>query len=154
MGYIFTTGLGWNNTVALLHNFSISDGVDEPSPGIAMYAPVGSSTYDWRVRGYCLSYSSSFTRMPYPNPKTVSMSFLPPPFDVPGQTQGSAIPTWRNYQCIEGQAGVCEYTVSETIIHQVVGYGAFVQPGWMPGNGLTNRAPKPMSELYGYRWMP
>ena len=154
MGFIFTTGLGWNNTVSLLHLVSMYDGIDEPSPGIAMYAPIGSSTYDWRNRGYALNYSSSFTRMPYPNPKTVSVSFLPPPFDVPGQSQGNNIPTWRNYQCIEGSAGVCEFTVSETVIHQVVGYGCLVQPGWLPGNGLTNRAPKPMQELYGYRWMP
>jgi len=154
MGFVFTTGLGWNYTTSLLHLFSIVDGVIEPSPGIAMYAPVGNSTYEWRLRGYSLKYSSSFSRMHYPGSKNVAVSFLPPPFDSPGQSQNENIPVWRNFQSFEGRANICEYTVWETIAHQVFGYGGFVNKGWFPDSSLKNRKPKPKNELYGFYWMP
>jgi len=153
MGLVFTTGMGWNSIVHLLHATSADDGIAAPSPGIGTYAPTGGTSYRWLWRGYRLHYTRTFSRM-YSGTKTVDLHFLPPPFDAAGGEARNDVPSWRKAQVYEDNAGLWEFTIQETISPQILGFAPFVPAGWMPGDGLTNMAPRSVDELYGYYFMP
>lgn len=80
--------------------------------------------------------------------------FLPPPFDKAGGEARNDVPSWRKAQILEGNAGLWELTIGETVTPQILGFAPFVREGWLPGDGLTNLAPRPMNELYGRYFMP
>lgn len=63
MGFVFTTGLGWNYIIHFLHATSADDGIDDPSPGIGTYAPTGGTDYNWLRRGYRLHFTRTFNRL-------------------------------------------------------------------------------------------
>jgi len=153
MGFVFTTGMGWNYITRLLNYVHEEAGLDDPTPGIPTYAPTGGTDHRWRWRGYALEYSRSFSAL-YSGSTNVCVHPLPPPFDKAGDHPGRHIPSWRKAQIYEGNAGMWEYTVSETIAPTIHGFAPFVREGWMPGDGLTNMVPKAKSELYGYYFMP
>lgn len=153
-GLNFTTGMGWYYIVNFLHHTSQDDGFEDPSPGITTYAPNGSTASSWLNRGYRLSFNRTFDRLGYTGVTNVQAYLLPPPFDEAGGEARNDIPNWRKFHVYEGHAGIWEFTINETVSPTVLGYGAFVPPGWMPGEGLTNLAPRPAHELFGKFFMP
>jgi hypothetical protein len=145
-GRVNTTGLGQNQIATLLHIHSLTDDIDEPVPGMTMFAYTAGIDYTARTRVWGLFYSGREAL----HFDSTSIAQLPPPWEDTEQTVEqiaevlyATVPIWRRINMME-KANVpqTEFTVHSTIAPAAAVAGALMSPGWMPNQALLDRRPK------------
>lgn len=163
MGSTMMTGIGSVSPVVIQHIHSMSDGIAEPTPGIAPYT----LTFGVPMNPFYVAHRGHPSVKSFYEP--VAMAFIPdklgrkeiqarldaaakdPDSDAwirpAGQETRDAV--WSNFpvlrrKVIHPSAAVDqnEFTVNETISPLALLFGALTADGWTPGDTLTKREPK------------
>ncbi len=166
MGTTMVTGLGSVYPVVLQHIHSLTDGIPDPTPGIAPYS------LTWDINGYAMNPyliidkgHGSVTNYYTP----VGIAFVPDKFgrgqlqadldavaknpnttdwiSPAGQNTRNAV--WANFPVLRRKTthpswvvSQNEFTVGETISPLALLFGALTGENWMPTDDLKNRQPK------------
>jgi endoglucanase len=135
MGMSWTTGLGQAYPVNIQHEVSMTDGIDDPVPGITVYGITGAM--------YAALRNTVWNSPAGPGSKDLIA------FKVP------EVPVWRRWSCHPTlNVAQCEFTVQETMSSTIFCSALLLSEGWRPPAELLERAPRPKASLYGYYYLP
>lgn len=133
MGMSWTTGLGQTYPIAIQHDVSRLDNIDDPVPGVTIYGITGGTYLVLRTQGW---------RSPKPDGTYQD-------FKV------SDVPVWRSWGAHTVSATAqCEFTVQETFSSMIFSSAFLMPDNWLPSEELKKKGPKPKSELHGYYYLP
>lgn len=135
MGMSWTTGLGQVYPVNIQHEVSMTDGIDDPVPGITVYGITGAM--------YAALRNTVWNSPAGPGSKDLIA------FKVP------EVPVWRRWSCHPTlNVAQCEFTVQETMSSTIFCSALLLPEGWEPPASLRDRGPRSKPSLYGYWYLP
>jgi len=172
MGSSLVSGIGSVYPVVLQHIHSLSDGVVEPTPGIAPYT----LTYGVQINPFVIAHQGHSSVSSYYQP--TAMAFLPDRLGreqiqadldsypkVGNWSSGASQPArntiWNNFPILRRKnthpgAAVDqnEFTVTETSGPLALLFGMLTNEGWMPSQEIKTRQPKLTPEEVPFYSMP